>query len=386
MNIAVVGAGHAGVEAAATAAKTGAAVTIFSRETILPYFRPRLVAVAFGQAEPGSILMHPAEWYGRNNIDLRLETEVTAVHAGVRTLCTRARGVESTTPAYDGIVIAAGAAAIVPAFPGSGGEALLPLWQCADAVEIRRRIRPGARLALIGGGLIGVEAAVRAAQAGLRVTIIEKAPRLMAANLGDMAARLLESLLEKKGVRVLAGVCVSKVDSGEGTHALTLENGDRIEFDLGIVSVGARANLDFMKDAGIVTARGITADPRLKTSVSGIYACGDIAQLGDAIRCSAPRASAQGRIAGGNVCAAVAGDAQQDYVAGPEPVFLKCGDIEVHAFGAVADLRAPDCSESPVEPITENSCRIRVTRNGKPAGVQMIGTKADFDKMVREIR
>ena len=442
MKIAVIGAGHAGVEAALAASKAGAQVTLFSREAALPYYRPRLVSVAFGQTEPGAIAMHPESWYAQNGIDLRLETTVVGLDPAGRTLQVRERDATPASTPFDGIVIAAGADPVVPGFPGTGRTALLPLWQLGDAVEIRRRFAPGKRLVVIGGGLIGIETAVRAVMAGLQVTIIEKAPRLMCSNLGPAAAGLLCRLLEEKGVRILTGASIEEVRSEAGANALILEDGSRHEFDMGLVCIGARANLDLLKGTTIQAVRGVMVDSTLRTTVPRVYACGDVAQIGNVVRCSALRASAQGRVAGKNVCAEQTGNRLEDYVAMPEPVFLKCGDIEIHAFGSVADATTQDCSKAlfdsggpqssegigrdgcpqpfasresvlrraedptslamasyavassaPYHPVTEalldppseRTCRVSVLQNGRPVGVQMIGTKTGFDKYVNDI-
>ena len=385
MKIAVIGAGHAGVEVALAAAKAGAQMTLFSREAALPYYRPRLVSVAFGQAEPASIEMHPAPWYTQNGINLRLETAVVGLDLVGRTLQVQASGTTPVSMSFDGIVIAAGANPVVPEFPGTGRNALMPLWQLADAVEIRRRLVPGKRLVIVGGGLIGIETAVRGITAGLRVTIIERSSRLMAANLGPAAAGLLCRLLEEKGVRILTGVSIAEVRSEAGANALILEDGNRHEFDMGLVCIGARASLDLLKGTTIQAARGITVDSTLRTTVPGIYACGDVAQIGGVVRCSALRASAQGRVAGKNVCAEQAGIRPDDYTAAPETVFLKCGDIEIRAFGRVADASTQDCSEILLDAPSDRTCRVSVLQNGRPIGIQMINTKTDFDKYVRGI-
>lgn len=385
MKIAVIGAGHAGVEAALAAAKAGAQVTLFSREAALPYYRPRLVSVAFGQTEPDAIAMHPAPWYTQNGIDLQLETAVVGLDPAGRTLQVRERGTTPVSASFDGIVFAAGAEPVVPAFPGTGRNALLPLWQLADAVEIRRRLASGKRLVTVGGGLIGIETAVRAVIAGLRVTIIERSSRLMAANLGPAAAGLLCRLLEEKGVRILTGASIAEIRSEAGANELIFEDGRRHEFDMGLVSIGARASLDLLKGTTIQAARGITVDSTLRTTAPGVYACGDVAQIGNVVRCSALRASAQGRVAGRNVCAEHTGNRPEEYAAAPETVFLKCGDLEIHAFGCVADATTPDSSEILLDPPSDRTCRVSVLQNGRTVGIQMINTKTDFDKYVRGI-
>jgi NADPH-dependent 2,4-dienoyl-CoA reductase/sulfur reductase-like enzyme len=116
MRIAVVGAGHAGVEAARVAAEAGAEVHLFSAESGLPYFRPRLPAVAFGLEEPQAIQMRPAEWYAKKGICLHLHTAVEAFDGQALELTTGGQ-----TSRFDGIVLATGALPIVPPFAVGGG-------------------------------------------------------------------------------------------------------------------------------------------------------------------------------------------------------------------------------------------------------------------------
>ena len=200
MNIAVIGAGHAGVEAAKTIREGGGAVTLFSAEPVVPYYRPRLVAVAFGQAESSAIQIKPASWYEQQDFARRLDQKILTVSPRER-MVVSSSGVES----YDGLIIANGGCPVLPPFVAGGGDFIWPLWSLEHAMEIRRRIRPGARLVVVGGGILGIEAALHAVEAGLVVTMVELMDRLMPAQFGSRASSALRCRLEAKGVRVLLG-------------------------------------------------------------------------------------------------------------------------------------------------------------------------------------
>lgn len=380
MRIGVVGAGHAGVEAAAAAAAAGASVTLFSGESVLPYFRPRLVALAFGQVGGDAIRLHPESWYHDKGITLRLDARVTAFDAGRRSVTSR--GQEQV---FDGIVVATGAGPVIPGFASGAPNAAMPLWTAEHADRIRSTLKPGSSVAIIGGGAIGIEAALRAASAGFGATIIDRADGLIAGRLMPAASSALLSRLVAKGIRILVGTSIELMESLPGGHVkVTLDHGESIEASLGILCIGSRVDVDLARRAGLTTKRGIVVDGGLRTSSPHVFACGDIAEFEGAQSNTAGAALAQGRIAGANVCASLAAQAAEmlRYSAQVDVLSLKMNDVEVHLAGRPA---GPDLQVQALEDSGDSSCRLLVMRGGKTLGVQMVGTSKDFRKYVESI-
>jgi len=379
MKIGIIGAGHAGVAAAAAAREAGAEVILFSAESCLPYFRPRLVALAFGQVEKNAILMHPERWYRENDIDLRTDNSVASLGAGTRTVVSGNR-----EHAFDSIVIAIGAGPAVPPFALDAPRGAVPLWNIQHAESIRRKTKPNARLVVIGGGVIGVESAVRAVESGLGVTVVEKGRQLMPVDFGESAARVLCRLLERKGIGVLSGRTVARVaDRKDGSVTVELENGETIEAEIVLLCVGASLRLDLAERAYIENDAGIVVDAELRASAEGVFACGDVAQTEKLGRCSALRAVAQGRVAGANACASLTGKDMQKHHVVATPLVLRYGGLELYAIGRIP---GGDCAEVPLEGTGEFQYRARVEKDGVTVGAQMIGSRRGFGRYVKEIQ
>lgn len=364
MHIAIIGAGHAGVEAALSARKAGAEVTLFSAEPVLPYFRPRLVSLAFGHVELETILMHPAAWYEAQGIRLRLSSPVTAFEPAARRLTTAA-GAET----FDAVVIASGANPVKPPLPTApAGLPILPLWSAADAAVIRARVKPGRRLTVLGGGILGIETALNAREAGLSVTVIERMERLMPLQFAPEGSALLHRLLAGLGIAVRMGVTTT---------------GAGLEGDFAVLAIGSRPDLSIASAAGLATGRGTRVDERLQTAVARVFAAGDTAELSNPFRSSTREASAQGRQAGANAAAAAAGLPLQPYAPTLTPLLFKSGPVDLASEGLAWE---PGCVVKRLdEGLGPDQYRALILKNGLLAGVQAIGTRKDFDGWAKRI-
>ncbi|NCC53713.1 MAG: NAD(P)/FAD-dependent oxidoreductase [Spartobacteria bacterium] len=379
MRIGIIGAGHAGVKAAETATDGGASVVLYSNEASLPYYRPRLIAVACGQNAPEDILMHPAAWYEERKIDLRLETPVQAIDPDSKAIVS-ADGREET---FDGIIVAQGAAPFRPPFM-QDMERVVPLWNMKHAQTIAANIRPDARILIVGGGILGIEAALRAASAGARVTVVELMERLMAAQFGVNAAAALEEDLGKRGIDIATGCGMASItpldDGGLSAH---LNNGTEVPADLIIVSVGARRELDIAQAAGLSIQRGILVDNTMRTSVEKIFACGDIVEIPGVSRCSALDANMQGNVAAHNLlCTLQQTGTHKEYTPSSGAVNFKYEDFEVHSVGPAVDESA---NEVILEVPSPGAYASLLKRDDVLIGAQMVGVGTDFRSYEKKV-
>ncbi len=374
MKIIVVGAGHAGVEAARVARAAGADVTLYSAESGWPYYRPRLIALAMGQTGPADILMKTPEWYAGQGITLHVNAPVTRLDPAAMTV-TSAGGTESG----DAVILAYGAGPFLPPFAKDPPPGVFPLWTEAHALAIRSRLQPGLRLVIIGGGVLGIEAAVRAVDAQLQVTVIEKMQRLLPGQFGEEASALLARALaaRKIDVRCGCGVTALAADAAGGVR-LDLDDDQHLVADLVVVSIGARRDVGLAAAAGLKTDQGIVVDEHLRASAPRVWAAGDIIELAGVRRCSALDATQQGRLAAENCLADLAGKPLQKYHAAPAAMHLKYNDFEIHAVG-----QAPDTviRTEPAPGALQNF----VVRNGLLIGAQMVGTGRDFVKLEKNL-
>lgn len=378
MKIGIIGAGHAGVEAAKAARENGAEVTLFSNEAVVPYYRPRLVAMAFGQVEFPAIQIKPLDWYAQQKISLRLSTEITGLdplHHSVTT----AQGTES----FDGLVVAIGSIPVVPPFVKDGGDFIWPLWDVRHADSIRKHVSKGKRMVVVGGGILGIEAALHGVEAGMSVTIVELMNRLMPAQFGTSASSALLRGLEERGIRVILGHGIVSAKPGPASVTLELDKGEPLETDLCLVSIGSRANKTLAISAGLACERGVLVDGTLRTAFPHCYAAGDMIQFAGVTRCSIKEASAQGKLAALNLLASLQGGDGQNYTPETIPLTFRSKNFEIYAIGEVS---AAGSEEQILDGSTETLVRALVLKDSVPVGVQMIGTREGFDSYAAEVK
>lgn len=324
MKIGIVGAGHAGVSAAREAIKYGAEITLFSEERCLPYYRPRIPSAAFLQSSEKDIFMHPTEWYSSNKIQLVLGTKIVHINTNDRSLAAES----GASYKFDRIIIATGAKPVIPPFAKNfiGKGEISTLWTLNDAIALRQKVSSIKNIAIIGGGAIGIEAALRALDAGLNVSIIEKSPALMSRNLSKEASSFLSNTLIGKGISLITGAEIKEI----------YDKKNRIEIatDSGIVS----ANFVLLCIGGIPDTKidglpetnhgtGIEVDFNAKTHFPNLFAAGDAALVNNVrTPCSALKANEQGKVAGFN---AVRNDNFAEYKITEIPIEIKFKDFKL---------------------------------------------------------
>jgi nitrite reductase (NADH) large subunit len=373
MRIGVIGAGHAGVEAAWQARQRGAEVVLFSAESVLPHFRPRVVALAFGQAELDGIYLRPQSWYDGYGIDLRRNAEV--IHIDTRAKAVTAGGREEL---FDALIVATGAAPVLLAFARDFPDDVIPLWGVAESLAIRKRLRDTRRLIIMGGGLSGVEAALYARAAGLDVTIVEKMERLMSAQFGPRAAAFLARRLQKEGISVLTGHCAVTLSKQDGLLHVTLDDARELTGELILTTVGATKKLTLFEEAGLQVDRGIVVNEHQQTSLPGVFACGDIAQRDGVRTATAIRATQEGRGAGENAVTFLQGGALVHVAEPTVPLFFKHQDMELQAIGPPA---GDGLEEKVLSTDGEYVYRSILVEDGELRGVQMIGSHESFRQL-----
>jgi 3-phenylpropionate/trans-cinnamate dioxygenase ferredoxin reductase subunit len=276
--IAFVGAGVASVSAIESLRERGhnGPITLFSAEERLPYDRPPLSkAVLLGEA-PHGVALRPEEFYARHEVDLRLGVDVTSLEPQRRRLFD-SRG--DMTRA-DAIVLATGGTARELAIPGAGLDGVCVLRGLDDALDLERRLQPGARLVVVGGGFIGTEVAAAARTRGLEVTIVEALPAPLARVLPELAQHVVEHH-QSQGVVVRAGVGVEAFTGRGSVDGVRLVGGAVIPADLVVVGVGMRPRDELATAAGLVVGDGVHVDSSSRSSVHGVYAIGDVANAPD---------------------------------------------------------------------------------------------------------
>jgi 3-phenylpropionate/trans-cinnamate dioxygenase ferredoxin reductase subunit len=273
--VVIVGAGHAGGAAAALLRQYGwsGPIILVGTETVLPYQRPPLSKGWLrNDIDLAGLLLRPAAFYAANEITLRLSSPVTAIdHAG-RTV-TLGTGEHI---AYDHLILAPGAQARVLPVPGNDLAGVLALRTVADADRLKAVLRPALRLAIVGAGYIGLEAAASARGLGVDVTVIEQQPGVLARVASPPLAHYIRSRHEAAGVRLVLDAAVAAFEGRDGRVAcVRLADGRTVQCDAALVGIGAAPNDALARAAGLDCADGVVVDTEARTSDLAIRAIGD---------------------------------------------------------------------------------------------------------------
>nr|WP_303705344.1 FAD-dependent oxidoreductase [Brevundimonas naejangsanensis] len=267
----IIGAGHAGGSAAALLRQYGfeGEIVLTGQESAPPYQRPPLSkAWLKGEAGLEDLLLRPESFYAEQNIVLRTGVTATAIDAGGKTV-TFADG---TVEAYDVLILATGSTARKLAIPGADRPDLLELRTLEDAERLKAVLAPGKRLAVVGGGYVGLEAAASARALGAEAVVIERMDRVLARVASQPLSAFFTDLHRKHGVEILTDAEVAGFEDA----GVRLADGTLIAADAVLVGVGAVACDDLARTAGLACGDGVVVDETARTSNPNIYAIGDV--------------------------------------------------------------------------------------------------------------
>ncbi|MCC8102840.1 MAG: FAD-dependent oxidoreductase [Clostridiales bacterium] len=296
----ILGGGVAGVSAAEAIRKrdqTGN-ILILSAEDYLPIHRPMLTKnLDIADAPAEELYIHPQEWYEEHDIQLRLGEAVQSLDPQRRVVRTANAGDEI---GYDSLVFATGAECFIPPFDGWQKEGVVTIHHLSDSRKIQGWMKTARNAVVIGGGVLGLEAASELLRNGIHVTVLEAAPQIIGRQADADSAAVLRKKMSDLGVACLEGVQIEGVEGEEHASAVKLKTGEVFPADFVIVSCGNRANVKAAQEAGIQVERAIVVNHFMETSLPDIYACGDCAQCDGVNFQLWAEASEQGRIAGAN--------------------------------------------------------------------------------------
>jgi 3-phenylpropionate/trans-cinnamate dioxygenase ferredoxin reductase subunit len=270
--IVIIGTGQGGLQAAMSLRQEGyeGPITMIGDEPGLPYQRPPLSKAYLKSGAAETLTLRPEGFFEKNAITLVPETRVEAIDRAARRARAGALSFE-----YDHLILATGTRNLRPPIPGVARA--LDLRTLADATRLRAELDRPRRVAVIGGGFIGLEFAAVARGLGHDVTVAEAAPRLMGRVLSPYLSERFLALHEGMGTRILLGSAVCGVDE----DGIILADGTAIEADLVLLAVGVRPNTELAEAAGLTVLNGIVVDDQLRTADPDISALGDCAVFPD---------------------------------------------------------------------------------------------------------
>lgn len=277
--IAIVGSGVAGISAAEALRELGyrGPLRVYGEEPVAPYDRPTLSkGFLLDRALAVPPELYPPARLSELEIELDLGTEVVGLDAGRHRLETAA----GESVEYEQLLLATGAEPRRLELKGAELGGVHYLRDLTDARTLRAALRPGCRVAIIGGGVIGLEIAASATQIGARATVIEAAPQLMGRVVPEPFARRLERLHADRGVEVLTGISPIALTGTAGrVEAVELAGGSRVAAETVVVGIGATPRVGLAAAAGLAVDDGIVVDEYFATSAVGVFAAGDAARV-----------------------------------------------------------------------------------------------------------
>jgi len=250
------------------------AIAVIGAEPRLAYNRVLLSSVLAGEIASHDIELKPANWWRDRGVTLKYGCAVDEVDVGRREL--KIANEESIT--FSKLVLATGSTPLRLNVPGAELAGLHTFRDSRDVDLLLTLAAARKRVVVVGGGLLGLEAAYGLAKAGAPVTLVHLMDRLMERQLDAPAGALLKSLVEKKGIKVLLNASTSRIVGESRVEGVELNDGQRIDADAVILAAGIRPNIALAKEAGIPVNRGVMVDDQLQTGVEGIFALGECAE------------------------------------------------------------------------------------------------------------
>lgn len=249
-------------------------ITVIGAEATPAYNRVLLSPLLAGELSPAEVELKPTEWYSRNGIALHVGQPVLAIDAERRS----AKLKDGQSISFDICVLATGSEPIRLQLPGNELGGVVTFRSMQDAHVLRSAAEAGTPAVVIGGGLLGIEAAYGLACAGAKVTLVHLVDHLMERQLDPASARLLASALEGKGIRAILGTTVSTIRGRDRVEGVELKDGQNLTCGLVVMAAGVRPSIALAAAAGLTTNRGIVVDDRMATSKEGTFALGECAE------------------------------------------------------------------------------------------------------------
>lgn len=334
-------------------------ITIISDEAYHTYGRPLISYWLEGKVSDENIYYRAHDFYEKNNCKLFLGKVVTAIYSDEAKVILE----DGTELSYDKLLIAIGSRPFVPPMDGLGDVPhKFSFMKYDDAKAVKAVLKPTSKVLIIGAGLIGLKAAEGLYKTTKDITIVDLADRILPSILDVEGSSIVQKHLESKGVSFLLNDKVSTFTASSAT----LTSGKIIDFDILIVAVGVRPNIELASSCGIATERGIIIDSTCQTSYENIYAAGDCTLSTDVttgeqkILALLPNAYMQGEVAGMNM-------------AGGKKVYNKAIPMNAIGFFGLHMITAGTYSGESITTLAENNYKKLVFKDGVLKGYIMIG-------------
>ncbi len=342
-------------------------ITIFNAEPRVNYDRIMLSPVLSGEKTFEEIIIHGDGWYIQNNITLYKCHKIVAIDRAAKTV-TSDHGV---TEPYDKLVIATGSNPFIIPVPGANLPGVLSYRDLDDVQAMLLAAQARSKAIVIGGGLLGLEAAAGLKEQGMDVTVIHVMPTLMERQLDRSAGYLLQKQLEDRGIKVMTKANTKQIIGEKRVEGVELADGTIIPATLVVMAVGIRPNSAMAKDAGIAVNRGIVVTDFMQTSDPDIYALGECAEVGGQVYGLVAPLYDMARV----LAARLTGDTGAVFKPVDTPTKLKVTGINLFSLGDFAE--GEDRQEIVLRDAAAGVYKRVVLRDNRIIGTVLYGETAD---------
>lgn len=375
--VVVIGCGPSGLRIAQELSRRGIAATVFNAERWAPYNRVKLTPLLSGDVQLGQVLQ-PLTFPGPGRVDVYSDHSIVDVDRAERIVV----GKFGRAWRYSKLVFCTGSRAHVPPIPGRDLSGVFTFRNFDDVEKLVARSFRSRRTVVIGGGLLGLEAARGMSERGAETLVVEHERHLLARQLDARAGALLARDIEALGITVRAGRSVARIEGQDRVEGVTLSGGETIACDTVILCTGVRANMELARDIGLPVGRGIKVSATLQTADPDIYAVGECAEY-DGFVCGLVGPSFEQAAA---AAAHIAGEAVA-YAGSVPTTKLKVVGTDVLSIG---DVEQAEQSTELVGACFERDggkvYRKIVTRRGRLAGAVAIGDWAAVNRLQEAVR
>jgi nitrite reductase (NADH) large subunit len=351
-------------------------ITIFGDETHANYNRILLSSVLAGEREADEITINGLDWYQKNGIGLRLGTRVVDVNTKLRTIT----GDDGSVTRFDKLIFATGSSAFIPPMEGVQRRNVFTFRNLDDTHAMLRAAGTGKRAVVIGGGLLGLEAARGLQLRGCDVTVVHLLDMLMERQLDSTAGEFLKRKVEDIGVRVLCGRTTRAILGRDEVEAVEFVDGERIAADLVVIAAGIRPNADLARRAGIRCGRGIIVNDYMETSDPRVFAVGECTEhRGETFGLVSPLLD-QGKV----LAATISGNREPRFEGWKPAAKLKIMGIDVFSAGEYQETPGTDVVR--YEDEGSGVYKKLLVRGNRLAGVVLVGDAADSNRYMDWLR
>jgi nitrite reductase (NADH) large subunit len=352
-------------------------ITIFGDETHVNYNRILLSSVLAGEKNLDEIVLNPIEWYAENDIRLRLGVRIAKIDRDLKAVV----GDDGSLTPYDSLLIATGSSPFIPKIEGVNKARVCAFRNIEDTQSLLEWSAPGKKAVVIGGGLLGLEAARGLQVQGCDVTVVHLMDRLMERQLDSTGGLYLRKKMERLGVKVLLGKSTAAILGNGVAQGVRFTDGEEIAADMVVIAAGIRPNTSLAREAGLEVNRGIVVNDYMQSSDSNIYSVGEcVEHRGSCYGLVAPL-FAQGKV----LAAAITGHADGGFEPQSAAAKLKIMGVDVFSAGIVEDADE-SVEEIKYEDASLGIYKKLVLRDNRLIGVVLVGDVSDSGRYVEWLR